>query len=902
LSDGFGQRVAGVDAETGEQVELLEFPPQLVEHKAFVTALAERVAKLATVRHASYVHMRRLDRPAPDRLQLVSDLTPGWRLSDMLEESAANKIPIDITIVIGLIRQLLPAVALFSRHNRDAAIGILSAHRLIVTPQARLAIAEYGFGPAIEKLNLGREKLWREYRVSMPPSTGLPRANPRADVNAVGVVALTLLLGRSLELEEYPGQLESLLDSAHEHRDGQRQPLSGSFRHWLKRALQFDPEKSFQSPSESQLAFESVLASDRSYVTTSPALTSWVAEIGDALSIKRRPPAPPEPVAAPEPEPQAEPVGGAAAQPFEPHLRDLLVQSASALAQEQRAREQAELTQQAEKPAMPEPVLERAPERVSEPEPAPIRARAPIDDDDPIAKQLLTYQPKIDPPKAEPPEDEDPIAKQLRTYQPKLDAPPLKRIPDPPPSSAPARAETAEIQRDLAGLPAGISVPTEVASSREAAALEPESIVEPVQEDVAPEPAPEVAAEYVPQEERTVDEVVTEVIEAVAREAAMRDELVAREESVAREAVLDEVAEKTVEEEVVEDGAAKEVIPETVAREDVAPEPPKRRWWSSWRRRDPEPEPTAVVPPIEVETPAMPPQPDAALAADHHAEAPTIEPLTPSVDETPVAVVSDEIPAAAAPDEEAAPVAAYEEEEAVAEKILPFTLVEAPPPAPLFQQAASPFDEAPPRFDDVLPAVEEPSPALPLEPLDVPDEIEKPAPVGIGTGLSPLVFGLAAVAVVLLGGMVWMLTRGIGANVGELTVQSRPEGAQVTIDGEPRGVTPLKIRLNSGAHVLEVQSGKSEPRVIPLMIQGGMQTSQYVELSGTAATGGLDIRSEPLGARILIDGQNRGTTPMTIRDLSPGDHTVVLELRGRKASLTVRVQAGITTPLTISIP
>ena len=55
------------------------------------------------------------------------------------------------------------------------------------------------------------------------------------------------------------------------------------------------------------------------------------------------------------------------------------------------------------------------------------------------------------------------------------------------------------------------------------------------------------------------------------------------------------------------------------------------------------------------------------------------------------------------------------------------------------------------------------------------------------------------------------------------------------------------MRLDSGAHVLEVQSGKSEPRVIPLMIQAGVQTSQYVELQGVAKTGALEIRSEPAG-------------------------------------------------------
>ncbi len=89
--------------------------------------------------------------------------------------------------------------------------------------------------------------------------------------------------------------------------------------------------------------------------------------------------------------------------------------------------------------------------------------------------------------------------------------------------------------------------------------------------------------------------------------------------------------------------------------------------------------------------------------------------------------------------------------------------------------------------------------------------------------------------------MGWLLTRdsggGMRAGEGELVVQSRPEGAQVKIDGEVKGNTPLTVRLDSGAHVLEVQSGKSEPRVIPLMIQAGVQTSQYVELQGVAKTG-----------------------------------------------------------------
>jgi hypothetical protein len=216
VHDGFGRRTPGIDPETGDEVELLDLAPELIEHSGFVTALGERVARFAAVRHASYVRLRRLDRPAEDRLQLVSDLTPGWRLSELLAESAAANVPVDITVVIGLLRQLLPAVALFGRHNRDAAIGALAAERLIVTPQARLVIAEHAFGPALDKLNLGREKLWRDLRVCMPSSAGLPRANQRADANALGVVALSLVLGRVLAVEEYPSGLQALTEGAQE--------------------------------------------------------------------------------------------------------------------------------------------------------------------------------------------------------------------------------------------------------------------------------------------------------------------------------------------------------------------------------------------------------------------------------------------------------------------------------------------------------------------------------------------------------------------------------------------------------------------------------------------------------------------------------------------------------------
>ena len=299
--DGFGRRSVAMDADRGDQVELLELAPELVAHSAFVTALAERVARSAAVRHTSYVQLRRVDRPSPDQLVLVSDHTSGWRLSELLAKSHATGTVLDITILISLLRQLLPAVALYSRHNRDAAIGALGIERLIVTPQGRLVIAEHAFGPAIEKLNLGRDRLWRDFRVAMPPSAGLPRSNQRADANAVGVVALSVLRGRPLTMDEYPGQLRELIASATESRDGEVVPLSSFLASWLARTLQAEVGTAYQSPADAQLGFESVLASDRSYVTTTTRLEEWVSRIGallDTERVKAEPTSPPDPTPA----------------------------------------------------------------------------------------------------------------------------------------------------------------------------------------------------------------------------------------------------------------------------------------------------------------------------------------------------------------------------------------------------------------------------------------------------------------------------------------------------------------------------------------------------------------------------------------------------------------------------
>ena len=101
--------------------------------------------------------------------------------------------------------------------------------------------------------------------------------------------------------------------------------------------------------------------------------------------------------------------------------------------------------------------------------------------------------------------------------------------------------------------------------------------------------------------------------------------------------------------------------------------------------------------------------------------------------------------------------------------------------------------------------------------------------------------------------------------------------------------------------MLQLRVGAAEPRVIPLMIHAGTQTAQYVELQGVSSTGVLEVRSEPSAARVTIDGQARGSTPLTLRDMTPGDYQVVLERAGWKSTQTVRVEPGTIAQLVVPI-
>ena len=173
-------------------------------------------------RHAYYARVRRVDRlPVAAGLAIVSDHVEGTRLSDVLRVAHQRGLQLDTNAALCLIRQLVPAVSLLHENARDASHGLIAPERLVVTPHARLVIVEHVLGSGIEQLQFARERLWHEFRVAIPSSAGMARFDHRADVNGIGITALSLVLGRPLTADEVPHAVPQLLDAgARAHRHG----------------------------------------------------------------------------------------------------------------------------------------------------------------------------------------------------------------------------------------------------------------------------------------------------------------------------------------------------------------------------------------------------------------------------------------------------------------------------------------------------------------------------------------------------------------------------------------------------------------------------------------------------------------------------------------------------------
>lgn len=132
-------------------------------------------------------------------------------------------------------------------------------------------------------------------------------------------------------------------------------------------------------------------------------------------------------------------------------------------------------------------------------------------------------------------------------------------------------------------------------------------------------------------------------------------------------------------------------------------------------------------------------------------------------------------------------------------------------------------------------------------------------------------------------------------------VDSQPEGASVSVDGEGRGSTPLQLEILHGKREIEM----ALPGFKPVRIARQFEAGERVVLDRfelQPADGEIVLNSAPSGGTVTIDDRFYGTTPVSIELSSGAEHTIRVSKAGYHThKSTLSLQAGETRELDIAL-
>ncbi|MDI7267126.1 MAG: PEGA domain-containing protein [Myxococcota bacterium] len=123
-----------------------------------------------------------------------------------------------------------------------------------------------------------------------------------------------------------------------------------------------------------------------------------------------------------------------------------------------------------------------------------------------------------------------------------------------------------------------------------------------------------------------------------------------------------------------------------------------------------------------------------------------------------------------------------------------------------------------------------------------------------------------------------------------LSVITDPPGAAVSLEGEPFGTTPFGDDIAAGEWNVGIDLDGHQSILRRIVVAAGESKVMDVTLapparggSAPSRTGVLEVRSDPQGAAVFVDGERTGTTPATLGDVRPGTRLVRVELSDSRA-------------------
>lgn len=123
----------------------------------------------------------------------------------------------------------------------------------------------------------------------------------------------------------------------------------------------------------------------------------------------------------------------------------------------------------------------------------------------------------------------------------------------------------------------------------------------------------------------------------------------------------------------------------------------------------------------------------------------------------------------------------------------------------------------------------------------------------------------------------------IDVPTGTLHITSDPQGARIYREGEDEGITPATLaRVPAGncSLILSYPGYHNATLSLSVVARETVDISTHLVERAGASTGILVVDSTPPGAIVTLDGNERGTTPCNIENLTPGTTTLQVFLEG----------------------
>jgi len=139
---------------------------------------------------------------------------------------------------------------------------------------------------------------------------------------------------------------------------------------------------------------------------------------------------------------------------------------------------------------------------------------------------------------------------------------------------------------------------------------------------------------------------------------------------------------------------------------------------------------------------------------------------------------------------------------------------------------------------------------------------------------------------------------------GSILVSSVPSGAQIRVNGAPKGVTPTVLEgLAPDHYLVELELSGYARWSQTVTVEAGKRAVVDARLEATTAgKGTLKVTSDVEGTTVLLDGEEVGTAPLTKDGVTAGTHTVEGRAEGYSADRQqVQVRGGETTAVALGL-